>query len=486
MDLKLSPSPELVRSQGQRRTILRGGFGPLACGIDAVVILASALAGASLYHIVAYGDAGDFARHIQVGLGGALFFIVPGIVRGDYHLANYLSSRHHLRHVGALWNLTFLCLLSFGFLTKLIDVYSRGALVLFYLAGFPALMGTRLVLVRLVVLGAKLGIVNAQRVMIVGREGAVTDFITRYQPWNMGLHVVAATYLTGHGPPNTPETISDILKAELKNAVETARRLHPDAVLIISPWSDQAMIDLCIESFLTTPVEIHLGPERILDRFENVRISRFGPLSTVQLTRMPLSGWRILQKRIFDIALTSIGVAVLAPLFLVAAGLVWLETGRPVLFSQRRYGFNQEPFRIIKFRTMTTLEDGGSIRQATRSDPRVTRVGRWLRRWNLDELPQLVNVLRGEMSLVGPRPHAVIHNLSYENKILLYARRHNVKPGITGWAQVNGFRGETDTDAKMEQRVDHDLYYIDNWSIWFDIRILVLTLFSPKSYRNAL
>jgi lipopolysaccharide/colanic/teichoic acid biosynthesis glycosyltransferase len=148
------------------------------------------------------------------------------------------------------------------------------------------------------------------------------------------------------------------------------------------------------------------------------------------------------------------------------------------LFRQRRYGFNQHEFRIIKFRTMMTLDDGDVVPQVTYDDPRVTRLGRILRKWNVDELPQLVNVLKGDMSLVGPRPHALSHNREYEQKIALYARRHNVLPGITGWAQVNGFRGETDTDDKMRGRVDHDLYYIDNWSPWLDLRILLKTLLS--------
>src|SRR5207253_5773503 len=134
----------------------------------------------------------------------------------------------------------------------------------------------------------------------------------------------------------------------------------------------------------------------------------------------------------------------------------------PVLFMQRRYGFNQQPFRIIKFRTTTTLDDGEVIRQARPDDLRITRVGRWLRRWNIDELPQLLNVLKGDMSLVGPRPHALSHDRDYEQRISLYARRHNVRPGITGWAQVNGLRGETDTDDKMRRRVGYDRYYLDN------------------------
>jgi lipopolysaccharide/colanic/teichoic acid biosynthesis glycosyltransferase len=134
---------------------------------------------------------------------------------------------------------------------------------------------------------------------------------------------------------------------------------------------------------------------------------------------------------------------------------------------------------------MRTMDDGDVVRQATANDPRITKVGAWLRRWNLDELPQLVNVLMGQMSLVGPRPHALAHDREFEAKIARYARRHNVKPGITGWAQVNGLRGETDTDDKMAQRVAHDLWYIDNWNFWLDLVIMIRTVVSPKAFRNA-
>ncbi|HTJ01811.1 MAG TPA: sugar transferase, partial [Methylovirgula sp.] len=157
----------------------------------------------------------------------------------------------------------------------------------------------------------------------------------------------------------------------------------------------------------------------------------------------------------------------------------------PVFFLQRRYGFNQRPFRIVKFRSMTTLDDGHVVTQAKRDDPRVTRIGHWLRRLNIDEIPQLFNVLMGDMSLVGPRPHAVAHDVEYQKKISIYARRQKVKPGITGWAQVNGFRGATETQEAMEQRVLHDLHYIENWSLLFDVWIMIRTVVSATAYRNA-
>jgi exopolysaccharide biosynthesis polyprenyl glycosylphosphotransferase len=188
---------------------------------------------------------------------------------------------------------------------------------------------------------------------------------------------------------------------------------------------------------------------------------------------------------LFDIVLATFGLVILSPLLAVVALLIRLDSAGPVFFLQRRYGFNQEPFRIVKFRTMTAMEDNAKLISATRFDPRVTRVGGFLRRSSIDELPQLLNVLIGHMSLVGPRPHALAHDQRYDSRIAQYARRHNVKPGITGWAQVRGLRGEIATEEKMRARVEHDLYYIDNWSLWLDIKIIMLTAFSSKTHSDV-
>ncbi len=200
---------------------------------------------------------------------------------------------------------------------------------------------------------------------------------------------------------------------------------------------------------------------------------------------MPLTTFEVVQKRLFDLVFAAIALLALTPLLIVVALLISLDSPGPVFFVQRRFGFNQQPFRIIKFRTMRTLDDGAVVPQAVRNDPRLTRIGAWLRRWNIDEIPQLFNVLTGDMSLVGPRPHALSHDRDYEQRISLYARRHNVKPGITGWAQINGYRGATDTDEKMRKRVEYDLFYIDNWSLWLDLKIIVRTVLSSTAYRNA-
>jgi exopolysaccharide biosynthesis polyprenyl glycosylphosphotransferase len=243
-------------------------------------------------------------------------------------------------------------------------------------------------------------------------------------------------------------------------------------------------IERAVDRLMTLPVSIHLGPERILDRFAKVEIIKVADMATLCLARPPLTFLEVIAKRVLDIVAAAIGLVLLLPLFALVTLLIWLEGPGPALFRQQRYGFNQKPFWIYKFRTMRVHEDE-LVRQAARDDDRVTRIGRHLRRWNIDELPQLLNVLIGDMSLVGPRPHAVPHNQAFERRIGLYARRHNVKPGITGWAQVNGLRGATDTDDKMRRRVEYDLYYIDNWSLTLDLQIIGRTLFSRKAYRNA-
>jgi exopolysaccharide biosynthesis polyprenyl glycosylphosphotransferase len=202
-----------------------------------------------------------------------------------------------------------------------------------------------------------------------------------------------------------------------------------------------------------------------------------GPLPSVELQRAPLTRPERLAKRACDIALALIALILLAPLMLLTALAIKLDSAGPVIFRQRRVGFDGQAFSIYKFRTMSVLEDGAQIAQTRRNDPRVTRLGRLLRQSSIDELPQLFNVFRGDMALVGPRPHAIAHDDLYRTAIASYASRHHVKPGITGWAQVNGRRGETRRIEDMEKRVELDLWYIDNWSLILDFRILWRTCF---------
>jgi putative colanic acid biosynthesis UDP-glucose lipid carrier transferase len=212
---------------------------------------------------------------------------------------------------------------------------------------------------------------------------------------------------------------------------------------------------------------------------------RFGSTVGIEFRRAPLTLAERILKRLLDFACAVCGIILLLPFLLLIALAIKLDSRGPVLFVQTRHGFNNRRFKIFKFRTLTVLEDGSTILQVMRGDSRVTRIGSWLRKTSIDELPQLFNVLKGDMSIVGPRPHAVAHDNYYSDLISCYAFRHHVKPGITGWAQIHGCRGETPTVGSMEQRVLHDIWYVDNWSLLLDIQIILRTAIQVVRDQNA-
>ena len=449
----------------------------------AVIVTMSCLTGIG-YHLITYGNTGEVPSFVDVGLLVAGIFVLSGLLRGEYKFDNLFAFRPHLRRSFQVWNVAFVCLLAIGFFTQITVVYSRGWMLSFYAATIAILLLLRYELVQLTVWAIAAGILSARRVFLVGTGQQISAFLHRYEPWKLGINIVGCRFLTPTTSDPTADEWRSTIERDLEDAAESARILEPDAIYLVLPWSARDTIYRCADKFMLLPAEIHLAPEQILNRFDNVQLSRLGTMSSLQLVRPPLSRIELMEKRLFDLIFAAIGLVLLTPLLVFIAAAIKLDGPGPVFFLQRRSGFNQQPFRIFKFRTMRTLDDGDVIKQATSCDPRVTRIGRWLRRWNIDEIPQLFNVLLGDMSLVGPRPHALSHNHEYERQISLYARRHNVKPGITGWAQIHGFRGETDTE-KMRRRVEHDLFYIDHWSLWLDFRILMRTAVSPAAYRNA-
>jgi exopolysaccharide biosynthesis polyprenyl glycosylphosphotransferase len=271
----------------------------------------------------------------------------------------------------------------------------------------------------------------------------------------------------------------------LVDGVRECRKLSADDLIILT---DEPLADATLEvarQFAELPMNVQVMPVGLLNAKSRCRIVRCGDVFALGLYERPLTAFDRAIKRTFDIAAASAGLLMLLPLFALVAIAIKLDTHGPIVFAQRRHGYNNVPFRMFKFRTMTLLEDGNDFRQATRHDSRVTRIGRFLRRTSIDELPQLYNVLIGDMSIVGPRPHAIAHNQMFDGVIASFWRRHNVKPGITGWAQANGYRGETRTLDLMHRRFEHDLYYIERWSFWLDIKIILMTLFCPTAHVNA-
>jgi Undecaprenyl-phosphate glucose phosphotransferase len=260
-----------------------------------------------------------------------------------------------------------------------------------------------------------------------------------------------------------------------------------DDVVISLPWSADEQITAIMNTLRELPVNVYLGADLIGFRVP-IRPSpgHFGELPLVEVMGTPLAGWGGVQKAALDYGLGIILTILLLPMMILIAIAIKLESKGPALFWQQRYGFVNRVFEICKFRTMRYTEaPEKKIIQATQGDPRITHVGRLLRRLSLDELPQLFNVLNGTMSLVGPRPHAVQHNEEYARLIRGYFARHRVKPGMTGWAQVNGFRGETKTIEQMEARVQYDIYYVENWSLFLDLKILAMTAVICLTGRNA-
>lgn len=462
------PFPRGARSTAAVRSL----FVALAALIDAVVIMVCASGLGRVYYGIAY-DSDIPNSHLQLGLMIAILFAVPNLMRNEYTIGQYLVFKNQIQRSVMPWCLAFFCAFAIGFATQTTAEFSRAASIIFFFVGFGVVVSARMLVAAGVRRGARHGGIAARRLFLLGYEAEMEAFAERYEPWKLGMQVVASSVLRGQ----------ESLMEDLALASASARILRPDDVFILVPWSHKETIDSCINAFLRVPASIHLGPEAVLDRFSEARISRIGPMASLNLVSHPLSTLDRVTKRLFDLVIASAALIILAPLLLIVACAIKLDSKGPVIFRQRRYGFNQEPFRIFKFRSMSIMEDHAQLTQATKNDIRITRVGRFMRRYNIDELPQLLNVVRGEMSLVGPRPHALAHDRLFEQNIALYARRHNVKPGITGWAQVNGLRGGISED-EIRNRVEFDLYYIDHWSIWLDIQILGLTILSPKSYRG--
>lgn len=260
-------------------------------------------------------------------------------------------------------------------------------------------------------------------------------------------------------------------------------------VMIALPWAAENRIGQIVSDLKRLPVNVLLVPDMLAFRYAHHRITVVGGLPMFNVSHLPLTGWSPMIKRAEDLVLASLALLLLLPLMFLIACIIKLDSPGPVLFRQKRYGYNNRLIEVFKFRSMYDhRSDAHAEQQTTRDDERITRVGRFIRRSSLDELPQLLNVLGGTMSMVGPRPHASATkaaNILFEDAVEEYTARHRVKPGITGWAQINGYRGETDTLEKIEKRVEHDLEYIEKWSVWFDLYILFRTIPALVFHRNA-
>jgi Undecaprenyl-phosphate glucose phosphotransferase len=373
------------------------------------------------------------------------------------------------------WLVVVALLLLIGWATRTLGSFDRRVIFAWVLATPVALVAAHLLMP--VVLPRLLAAEGLQRVAVIAGEGELGRRLAERIQSTSFLGVRFA----GFFDDRSPERIGGVSPGEtlgsLNQLAEYAKTHRVDLIYITLPMASQPRILRLLEELRDTTASIYFTPDIFLFDLIQARMDTIGDIPVVAVCETPFYGINGLIKRASDIVLAAVILALVLPVMLVIAIGVKLSSPGPVLFKQRRYGVDGREIIVYKFRTMTVLEDGGVIPQATRYDRRVTRFGAFLRRYSLDELPQFINVLQGRMSVVGPRPHAVAHNEMYRKLIRGYMIRHKVKPGITGLAQVSGLRGETDTLDKMATRIEYDLAYLRNWSLQLDLQIVLKTIF---------
>jgi putative colanic acid biosysnthesis UDP-glucose lipid carrier transferase len=387
------------------------------------------------------------------------------VVSGRIELATNLLWR---------WAVLVACLLGLGYITKFSEEYSRRVVVTWVLLT-PLLLVMLQLLLHSITRALLKDATHARRAVIVGCTGASQELARRLAS-HTELGMSVAGFFDDRGSDRLGCARYAKLLGRFNDVAEFVKRRDIDMIFIAIPPGQVARLRELVHELGDTTASIYYVPD--VSGFDTLqqRPSELLGLPVVAMCETPFHGYRGLVKRLMDVTLASAGVLLLSPLLLAIAWAVKRSSPGPVLFRQRRYGLDGREILVFKFRTMKVCEDGGRVTQASRADSRVTPVGRHLRRWSLDELPQLINVLQGTMSLVGPRPHAVAHNEEYRKLIKRYMVRHKVLPGITGLAQVRGCRGETARVEDMEARVVFDLEYMRNWSPLLDLQILVGTV----------
>jgi len=376
--------------------------------------------------------------------------------------------------VASSWFVVVGLLLLIGWATRTLNSFDPRVIVTWVFAAPVALLAARALMPA--VLPRLLAAEGVQRVAVVAGEGELGRKLAERIRGTPFLGIRLAGFFDDRSPERTGAEPGETLGA-LDQVAPYVKTHRVDLIYITLPMASQPRILKLLDELHDTTASIYFVPDIFLFDLIQARTDTIGGIPVLAACETPFYGINGLIKRASDIVLASTILALILPVMLVIAIGVKLTSPGPVLFRQRRYGLDGKEIVIYKFRTMTVLEDGNVIRQATRNDGRVTRLGAVLRQTSLDELPQFLNVLQGRMSVVGPRPHAVAHNEMYRGLIKGYMIRHKVRPGITGLAQVNGLRGETDTLDKMQARIEHDLHYLRNWSLQLDLQIVVKTVF---------
>ncbi len=449
---------------------------------DALVILLSSLAGGIGYELSVGHPMPNVIPYCAVGLFASFIYILRMSGGGYYDFPDSAKPRVEIGEILVCWLTTGLLLAFFAFLLKIGVEYSRGAFAAFFFLAPVGLLGVRKLTKSFLAAAVAKGTVGRRDIVLIGD----IDELAALEPRDLLAFVGAAEvnrFSLGREDDPSARASADI--RVIQSAAFFARLNSCSEILLALPWADDGRIELVRDQIKTLPVAARLLPDKRVRSLTNYASSARQHVLAIEIQRAPLSGAERFVKRVVDISLAILALLFFLPVMVLTAIAIKLDGPGPVIFRQRRKGFNGRQFVMFKFRTMTVQENGPVVAQATREDPRVTPIGRLLRSASIDELPQLANVLKGDMSLIGPRPHALAHDNYFENLLGDYAFRHHVKPGLTGWAQCNGARGATPSIEHISERVKLDLWYINNWSLWLDIQILVRTVFEVLRKRNA-
>lgn len=413
----------------------------------------------------------------------ALCFYVVGQARGIYGSWRISTIRSEIGEIILVWMVAFALVLAMAYVTKTSANFSR-RVMLTWLVLSPSLLVAARLSVRMLLHELRRHGRNTRSVAIVGTNRVARQMVEKINAMSW-TGLLFKGYYDDLPVERLPTEPALVLAGDLSELLMQARTGIIDAVYIALPMHDEQRIIDLINRFADTTVSLYLLPDFFVFELMHARWISLNGLPIISIYETPFYGVDGWVKRMEDIVLGSAILAIIALPMLLIALAVKLSSPGPVFFKQRRYGLKGEVVYVWKFRSMTVCEDGINIPQAKLGDARFTPVGAFLRKTSLDELPQFINVLQGTMSVVGPRPHAVTHNEEYRRLIHGYMLRHKVKPGITGWAQVNGWRGETDTLEKMQKRVEYDLQYIQQWSLLLDLKIVWLTIWRGFGGRNA-
>jgi Undecaprenyl-phosphate glucose phosphotransferase len=450
--------------------------------VDAFLIVLSSVAGGIVYHTAVLHSALDLEPQLAVGVLASMFYVLRMNRSGLYDLSETATSSVEIREILICWFTTALLLALVAFLLKVGGTFSRVTFVIFCFSTPIILLVSRKFAKVLLAESISNGFIGRRDAVLIGEFNEIMAFRPRDLLAVCGATEVKRFALSQLDDPKARAS-ADVSVINL--LTDFVRRHDCREILLALPWNDSERIELIRDRIKVLPVAARLLPDKRIRSLTTVTGPTGNRGFSIEVQRAPLSGTQRLLKRVVDIVVSALALLFFLPLMLVTASAIKLESPGPVIFRQTRRGFNGREFVIYKFRTMMVQENGPTIIQATRSDPRVTGLGRLLRSSSIDELPQLVNVLKGDMSLVGPRPHALAHDNYFETVLSDYAFRHHVKPGITGWAQCNGARGATPSVEHISERVKLDLWYINNWSIWLDVQILFKTMFEVLRKHDA-